>query len=66
MSRCSKAGASGKDKLKLASPFPCCHVIHECQVKENPDRKKAADSQKNFGTGKRLDISFSIVFGITS
>ena len=25
---------------ELASPFPCCPIIPECEVKENPDRKK--------------------------
>ena len=50
-------GVYNKEKLKLPSPFLCCPVIHECQVKENPDRKL-------LGLDKRLDISFSIVFGI--
>ena len=52
--------------LKMASPFPYCHVIHECQEKENPDRKKWCRVIKIqiWGLDKRLDISFSIAFGI--
>ena len=29
-----------REELKVASTFPCYLVIHECQEKQNPDRKK--------------------------
>ena len=35
-----KCSEVGKQELELASPFPCYALICECQVKENPDRKK--------------------------
>ena len=35
-----EAGGIGREKLKLASPFPCCPLIRECKETENLDQKK--------------------------
>ena len=40
MSTLQKKGESRREELELASPFPCCPVIPECEVKQNPDRKE--------------------------
>ena len=33
-------GGSGREELEMAFPFPCSPTIHQCLLKENPDRKK--------------------------
>ena len=38
VSKCLEAGGNGREEL--AYPFPFRPLIRECQVKENPDRKK--------------------------
>ena len=40
MSTLQKKGESRREELELASPFPCCPVIPECEVKQNLDRKE--------------------------
>ena len=39
MCKCCEAGGSGTEELEMASLFSCCHVIRECHVKVNPNRK---------------------------
>ena len=43
----------------MASPFPCCHVIHECSVQENVHTKKERKTRRSYDI---LNIIWDKVF----
>ena len=48
---------NGKEELKLTSALPCCPIIGQCPVKENPDRKKHKNDSQNAKFNYRLVIA---------
>ena len=43
----------------MASPSPCCHVIHECSVQENVHTKKERKTRRSYDI---LNIIWDKVF----